>query len=75
MQPGSAVKFTRGPLGLIREDTPSGSFEPETVKAGDTGTYVGPHPYQDLADHDWHMIDVGNDLTCPCHSSQFEVVT
>jgi hypothetical protein len=37
---GDRVRFTRGPLGLVKGDTPLGKFEPETVESGDTGVVV-----------------------------------
>ena len=64
---GERVRFTEGPLGLVASVTDT-RFRPETVTAGDLGTYVGPHP---LLDEDgWHVVQVG-ELVCPCHESQF----
>jgi hypothetical protein len=68
---GARVRFTTGPLGLIKHPTQS-KFEDESVNAGDEGSYIGPHPRFD--EEGWHLVAVGDKLLCPCHHSQFEVV-
>lgn len=80
MEKGEQVRFTAGPLGLV-VDAHTPDFEDETVIPGDPGEYVGPHPVEDLADQDWHLVKVtepvlaaGRVLYCPCHSSQFEAI-
>jgi hypothetical protein len=71
---GVSVRFTRGPLGLVTTAEQT-YFEPETVKAGDTGSYLKPHP--SLNEPGWHLVRVeidGRKLLCPCHEYQFEAI-
>jgi hypothetical protein len=69
--PGTEVRFTVGPLGLIAGDTPAGKFEDALVNVGDLGEYIGPHTT--MLEKGWHLIAVG-ERTCPCHRSHFEVI-
>jgi hypothetical protein len=75
--PGDPVRFTRGPLGLL-ESEGDFRFAPETVSAGDSGQYVGPHADAKLAEQGWHTIrvELEGELVrfCPCHEGQFEAV-
>jgi hypothetical protein len=68
-QPGQTVRFTTGPLGLIADEN-SAFFVEATAKAGDTGEYIGSHPYVD----GWHMIRVGK-YVCPCAPAHFEAIS
>lgn len=80
MQQGDKVRFTAR-LGLI-ESGGSSRFVAQEVEPGDEGEYVGPMPpVKDMTD--WHLIavlgrvpaDPDKVLYCPCHSSQFELVS
>jgi hypothetical protein len=66
--PGTPVRFTESNLGCVRSS--------HVVQAGDTGTYVGPGPIEDLCD--WHITTVetgdGEEVVCPVHVSMFEVI-
>lgn len=72
MTPGTPIRFIGKNLGLV-SNIDNTRFEEHTVRTGDSGTYVGPHPSPRLPG--WHVIAVdvdGTTLYCPCTTTQFE---
>lgn len=67
-EPGTKVRFTAGPLGLIRLDSPY-KFVPETVSEGDEGEIVTS---EDQMPEGWLLVRVGDDLYCPVHPGMVE---
>lgn len=67
------VRFTTGPLGLVENEDQIG-FVDETVKAGDVGEVIGPHPRID----GWLLVRVdvaGRSLLCPVPAAWIEDVS
>lgn len=72
IKPGTRVRFTDGPLGILHPHALA--FIEATVGEGDEGTY---RDVDEASGEDWHLITVdvdGEPHECPVHRSQFEVV-
>lgn len=71
MTPGSRVRFTHGPIGLLEHEDAHKFAEP-VAQAGDFGTYVREHPLLE----GWHIVAVEMDsgrFYAPVDRRQIEV--
>jgi hypothetical protein len=76
-KPGDRVRFTRGPLGLVKGNTPLGKFERECVHKGDLGRVVKRGSWNPPPEG-WLYVQpdeyMHTDLTVPVHPAMIERV-
>lgn len=67
-KPGDRVRFTKGPLGLVRLDNQLVFVSERFANAGDEGTVSELISQLD----GWYYIDMGDELYCPVHPHLIE---
>lgn len=72
----SPVRFTRGPLGVVRADDPN-RFVERTVTKGDTGELIVEGELPFTIPDGWLLVvvDFDEELYAPVHESMIEAVT